>query len=202
MPFPVSSDEINLPFEKFPCVNLFGEPHSRSVPTVSSFHSQSMELVLTKLLKCGYRYPALILAKGLSRMLHHGWWMAFIAYSSDFSKTFTYFHDDFPIDFSDLAKWSEKRKVDSLIFCCSENSILNQHKVGRVLPKHIGVICMDIIDRKCGLSGIYQNRFQGGSVAVEWLHSMILTSYLGVTFKHQSIMIPGVWEEGTTCPVK
>ena len=194
--FPVALEELHLPFEKFTCIDLFSKPHLQKLPTVSSYHTQSMELVLQQLLQRGYRHPALILRNNLSDYLHHGWQMAFTAYVSRFTQTSTYIHDGELANPVALMRWAKKRKVDVLIYC--GNEYLSHHLLDEkyVSIGRMGVVCMDLFNPRGEVAGIYQNRFWGGAVAVEWLQSMLITAQVGIVHRPTALMIPGVWQEG------
>ncbi|HTJ79856.1 MAG TPA: LacI family DNA-binding transcriptional regulator [Rariglobus sp.] len=206
--FPLSVDEISLPFDQFTCINLFSEPHSLKLPTVSSYHAQSMELALQKLLERGCRHPALVLNKAISRVIHHGWLMAFKVYAEKFEKISMHLVDDGPIDLSLLDKWHEEKSadrldqwakkcaIDTLIYGFSENLIPEAHKTKEDASQHPLIVCMDLMDPDCGLAGIYQDRPQAGAMAVEWLQSMIMTAHIGVERKPTALMIPGIWKDG------
>jgi LacI family transcriptional regulator len=196
--FPIESGKVHLPFEKLICIDLFGEPHVQKLPTVSSYHAQSMELVLEKILQRGYQHPALILGNDLSNRLHHGWWMAFAVYSSRFAQASTYLHDGASTNFFTLAHWAKKRKVDVLIYC---SNTYMQTERGHFLER-LGAICMDLYELRGDMAGIYQNRARGGELAVEWLQSLLITAQLGIILQPNSLLIPGVWHEGKSLPFR
>jgi LacI family transcriptional regulator len=118
---PVALADLHLPFEKFPCIDLFSAPMVPELPTVSSYHAQSMELVLGELAQRGYQHPALIVGEGLSEYLHQGWRMVFQVESTRFSQASLYLHQNEVIDFPRLSLWARERNVDALIFGISEN---------------------------------------------------------------------------------
>ncbi len=199
--FPMKLEDIRLPFDKFECVNLFSEPHMETISTVSSYHAQSMEIVLQKLLERGYRHPALVLSQGLSEILHHGWQMAFSIYAPRFQQASSYFYEGSSVDQATLWAWAAQKGVDSLIICNSENLIPNLQMDGKMFGE-IGVVCMDLLNPDCGLSGIYQDRLRGGAVAVECLHSMLITAQLHIEKLSSATMIPGVWRDGISLSMR
>ncbi len=101
-----------------------------------------------------------------------------------------------------LRRWSGEREVDALVFGSSENRLptLDELRARKKSPLR-QIVSMDLLDPACGVSGIYQNRAQGGAVAVEWLQSLLLTERAGVGRPPVAIMVPGVWLEGSGAPV-
>jgi DNA-binding LacI/PurR family transcriptional regulator len=211
--FPSAIEEIAFPFDDFTCVSLFSEPHSARVSTVSSMHAQSMELVLAKLRARGFRHPALVIDPLLSQPLHHGWWTTFTVYASQFESASIFTIDEDAPLFSrstakrraaiaKLRRWAAEREVDALVFGSSENRLptLDELRARKKSPLR-QVVSMDLLDPACGVSGIYQNRAQGGAVAVEWLQSLLLTARTGVERSPVAIMIPGSWVEGSDATV-
>jgi hypothetical protein len=57
---------------------------------------------------------------------------------------------------------------------------------------------MDLLDPKCGISGIDQNRFRAGQNAVEWLQSMLITQKAPVVQEMSAMLVPGAWIDGAT----
>jgi len=193
--FPTPLDRINLPLKKFACIDLFSSPHLDHLPTVSSYHAQSMELALQELLKRGCRHPALVLEMELGEYLHHGWWMAFAVYSSRFTRASTCLREELVKNPEALFRWAEKRRVDALIFCSSENLVAESWRK-KALLKRMDLVCLDLLDPGCGLAGIYQDRHRGGALAVEWLHGQLLTAQTEAANGPYSLLIPGTWKEG------
>jgi hypothetical protein len=194
--------DIHLPFDKFECVNLFSEPHVETVSTVSSYHAQSMEIALQKLHERGYRHPALVLDKGLSEILHHGWQMAFGVQASRFERISSFPYEGDSLSRPPLTSWAAREGVDSLIVCNSENLVAGFRPGSRRSFAKLGVVCMDLLDPDCGFAGIYQDRPRGGAVAVERLHSMLITAQLHIEQLPSATMIPGVWREGESLPMR
>jgi DNA-binding LacI/PurR family transcriptional regulator len=211
--FPCAIEEIAFPFDDFTCVSLFSEPHSPRLSTVSSMHAQSMELVLEKLRARGFRHPALVIDPALSQPLHHGWWTTFTVYASQFERASIFTIDEDAPLFSrsaanrraavaKLRRWAAEREVDALVFGSSENRLPTIDEL-RARKKSLlrQIVSMDLLDPACGACGIYQNRAQGGAVAVEWLQSLLLTERAGVGRPPVAIMIPGNWVEGSDATV-
>jgi DNA-binding LacI/PurR family transcriptional regulator len=192
--FPLPIEEVHIPFDRFIGIDLFSDPHLKRLPTVSSFHAQSMEMVLDELVKRGYRHPALILAEDLSKYLRHGWWMAFTANAHRFSETSTFFRGKKPVSKKQQDQWLKKKGVDALVYCTSENFIPKDALGNRGM----GIVCMDLLDPECGISGISQNRKLAGSIAVEWLHGMLINAQIGWERTPHAVLIPGTWQPGKT----
>ena len=207
--FPLTLEDIHLPFNWFICINLFSQPYVQTLSAVSSYHAQSMELALQKLLTQGYRHPGLVLDKGISQVIHHGWWMAFNVYAHKFEQTSVYLVEDDPTNLNSDEKWSSKkavkaldrwaqeRRVDVLIYAgISEPRIPASHRIPPKASRDPLVICMDLLDPDSGMSGIYQDRFRAGYVAADWLHSMLITPQVEIARNPNALMIPGTWTNG------
>ena len=196
--FPMPISALHFPFGQFIGIDLFSDPHVGAVPTISSYHAQSMQLVLDELAARGYRHPVLAMARGLNQYLRHGWWTAFLANAGRFEETSVLFDDDASMGAPQLTKWAEARKADVFIYGTSENNI-PRGLVSRARRRsRIGVVSMDLLDPACGVAGIYQDRFKSGALAVEWLQSMMITSRIGVPREFGAMMIPGTWRAGDT----
>lgn len=204
--FPKPLEEIAFPFEDFTCVDLFSEPHTLKLPTVSSAHAQSMELALVKLRERGCKHPALLINQLISGAIHHGWQMAFQVYGSQFFEETSVFpvSDELMRLFSKatsarrtavarLETWAQNRNVDALLYCLDEFHVPQEHRSKS--PPGLEIVCMDLLDPECGISGIHQDRLQAGAVAVEWLQSLLLNSPAGVPRQPIAITIPGSWKE-------
>lgn len=193
--FPLSQKIVLSPEYGISCIDLFGQPYSEILPTVSSYHSQSMELALNKLLERGVRRPGLVIDLKISNLLHHGWLMVFGVYANQFQKTFLFEHQGCPSKSSVLADWITASRLDAVIFCTSENMMPKKSLVANWLRKDISVISMDLLNPEGGIMGIYQDRFRAGVAAVTQLHGMIITGKLELETHNNSIQIPGVWKE-------
>jgi DNA-binding LacI/PurR family transcriptional regulator len=206
---PKMMEEISFPFDRFTCVSVFGEPHTSALSTVSSQHAQSMELVLSKLKARGCRHPALVINEPLSKLIHHGWWTTFTVYGSQFESASVFAFDDNrrPLfsrnpalrrkAVASLEAWAKERGVDALIYGSNEHGIPAEHKKPQWRANHIPhIVALDLFDPHCGLCGIYQNRFQAGAIAVDWLQTQLLTERANTPNSRVAIMVPGRWIEG------
>lgn len=191
-PFPIES--LVFPFSQFIGINLFSDPYARKLSAVSSYHAQSMQWVMDELVKRGYRRPMLMIGSSLSQSLQHGWRMTFLANAKRFCKVSSY-DTDKKAPLTEQVRYIKEKKADVLIYCTSQNRIPSAF----LQPSNkIGVVCMDLLDPKRGVSGIDQNRFRAGQNAVEWLQSMLITQKAHGVQEMSAMLIPGVWIDGTT----
>ena len=182
--------------EPFICVGLFSPSLPRGFPSVSSHHVQSMQRVLEEAGKRNYRHPALVLQES-TQARHVEWRMAFAEYSQRFPQSSLYAYKGNHPDALFLQQWAEKKTVDVLICCGCEKEMIKAGAYGRPDLQGVGVVCMDLPNPDCGLSGIYQNRAQIGSLAVEYLHGILQRGEAEKTVAG-SLLIPGAWIEGTS----
>ncbi|MEI6321579.1 MAG: LacI family DNA-binding transcriptional regulator [bacterium] len=194
--FPVETACIPPSPTGFHCVDLFSQPHSVTVSTVSSNHAQSMELVLMHLKKSGYEKPALILNTRISTILHHGWRMAFSVSAQNFKKMLHFNHEEFPVSESSLTQWIGLHRPDALLFCYSEDHMPGAKILSRWHREGIASLCMDLLDPDCGIAGIYQDRKLAGAEALSLLHGMLMAGGLVVVRPPTATLIPGTWMEG------
>ena len=194
--FPVETACIPPPPAGFHYLDLFSQPHSVSASTVSSNHAQSMELVLMHLKKSGYEKPALVLNTRISTILHHGWRMAFSVSAQNFKKILHFNHEGFPVSESSLTQWTSLHRPDALLFCYSEDHMPGAKILSRWHREGIASLCMDLLDRDCGIAGIYQDRKLAGAEALSLLHGMLMTGGLGVVRPPTATLIPGTWIAG------
>lgn len=194
--FPVETGSIPSPPVGFHCVDLFSQPHSVALSTVSSNHAQSMELVLMHLKNAGYKRPALILNTRISSILHHGWRMAFSVSAQHFKKMLHFNHEGFPVNESSLTQWILLHRPDVLLFCYSEDFMPAAKILSRWHREGITSLCMDLLDPDSGIAGIYQDRKLAGAEALSLLHGMLMTGGLGVVRSPTATLIPGTWKEG------
>lgn len=180
----------------FTCVSLFSPSLSRGFPSVSSHHVQSMQRVLEEAGKRNYRHPALVLQES-THACHDEWRMAFAEYSRKFPQSSLYIYKGNHPTALFLRQWAEKKAVDVLICCGSEKEMIEAGPSGKPDLQGMGIICMDLLNPDCGLSGIYQNRTQIGSLAVEYLHGILQRGEAERTVAG-SLLIPGVWIEGAS----
>jgi DNA-binding LacI/PurR family transcriptional regulator len=191
-PFPIES--LAFPFSQFIGINLFSDPYATKLSAVSSYHAQSMQWVMDELVKRNYRRPMLMIGSCLSQSLQHGWRMTFLANAKRFSKMSSY-DTDKRAPLAEHARYIKEKKADVLIYCTSENRI----PPAFLQPgTKLGVVCMDLLDPKCGVSGIDQNRFRAGQNAVEWLQGILITQKEHAVQEMNAMLIPGVWIDGAT----
>ncbi len=197
--FPLGIQQLNLPFDKIACVDLFCEPHLEKLNTVTSYHAQSMKLALQEVRKRGYRRPALAVRSKLSEYLCHGWLMAFHIYGASFELPMTYVYPEAITDFTALARWINTNQPDVLLYGGDEIIAKELHQQDSSLARRMGIVALDVHNPNCGVSGIYQNRMGAGTAAVELLQSMVNTGQANRPAPPQSLMIPGTWVDGKTC---
>jgi DNA-binding LacI/PurR family transcriptional regulator len=194
--FPFPPESLPRPPEGFHCIDLFSQPHSSALPTVSSNHSQSMDLALQHLKNAGFQRPALILNSRISEILHHGWRMTFAASLTNFKSGKIFVHDGFPIKKTAFEEFISKHRPDTLVFCYSEDRMPPAKFLSQWHRRGIAAVCMDLLDPHGGTSGIYQDRKWAGSEALSLLHGMLMTGGMGAVRLPTATLIPGVWVEG------
>ena len=194
--FPLDPSTVAPP-ENMPCIDLFSQPHVGILPTVSSNHAQSMELVLHRLRKRGFKRPGLVLNMGISSILHHGWYRTFSSYSEDFEAAPISRQEGFPADPAALENWIGREHPDALIFCFSEDRMPARKHLSRWKRQGISSLCMDLLDPDCGIPGIHQDRKQAGAEAFSILHGMMVGASLGIRRIPLATLLPGTWKEGS-----
>lgn len=194
--FPVEAALLPQPPPGFHCVDLFSQPHSALVSTVSSNHPQALELVLAHLKRSGIEKPALIVNASISTILHHGWRSTFSVANHQFKKMLLFEHHGFPLGESSLEQWIRKNCPDSLLFCYSEDHMPDAKLLLRWNRRGIASLSMDLLDPKCGIGGIYQNRKLAGAEALSLLHGMLTTEGFGAFRPPTATLIPGAWIKG------
>lgn len=93
--------------------------------------------------------------------------------------------------------WLRQHRPDAVV---TGNSLFPEflRKLKIAAPKDIGVACVVLTSRDSRVSGIYEDHFHIGEVAVDYTVSMIQRGEYGVPLFPQNVSASGLWVEGET----
>ncbi len=94
-------------------------------------------------------------------------------------------------------KWYDKYRPEVIV--TGDRGILgllDSFSIG--VPSEVGVACLLVTEHNDRLSGIYEDGFHIGEVAIDFLVAMIHRGERGVPDRPQRVLVEGVWNPGQT----
>lgn len=168
--------------------------------TVAIAHYQAVREVFDTLWQRGYRRIGCAIPKTVDSRCDNVYLSAYLG------KNYLHGNLDLPLlyqDFDeqinphDLAQWCKSHRLDAVIS--------NHYLVDKVLaagglptPEKIAAACPSLSNKDSELSGIYENSFHIGEVAVDFLVDMVYRAERGIPRYPQRLNVEGIWHEGKT----
>jgi hypothetical protein len=82
------------------------------------------------------------------------------------------------------------------VLSCDSNILDRLEQLGVRVPDNFGLACPSLSSDKTRLAGVVENGVRMGSVAVDYLVSMIHRGERGVPTTAERILVEGSWHEG------
>ncbi|MGE9292075.1 MAG: LacI family DNA-binding transcriptional regulator [Puniceicoccales bacterium] len=169
--------------------------------TVSATQYRATVQVIKKMQAYGYRRIGLVFDHTHSERTDNNYLAGYLAaqYSS---KEKPIVFDNYRVEDSSFLKMLHSKDRPDAIVSGSESLHEYLKKNGIRVPEDIGVAC-PVLSKKDGeMSGIFEDSFHIGEVAVDKLTNMIMRSERGIPEQVQRTLIEGKWIEGKTLPDK
>lgn len=158
----------------------------------------NMTLALRKLTAAGYRRIGLCLTRTLDIVINHVWVGSYLGFQRDLAAECCLppYVADLPTPES-LARWFDQHRPDVIIQCQKlvRNCI---GELGRDIPGELGLVDLNVNGPDDAMTGIDQDLESVGAVAVEQVVAQLHRNERGIPLKRQTVLVQGVWREGTT----
>lgn len=189
---------LNLSWDKFAAVTCgFASTHS-SLHMASSHHFHSAALALRKLRDLGYRRIGVLLEQRNDANRGYGLMEGCLTEQRRYSPDQMLPVMSLPnLTTAPLRDYLARYKPDAVLTNFTNTSeCMKELKVA--VPADMGLAYLSETKLEAGLSGVNENAFVVGEVAIELVASMIQRNEFGIPAASRCIMIDGFWVEGRT----
>ncbi len=194
-PLPTPQVSIGIDFQDFSAVAFGYSMHPNTLHLVTNHHTQTMDLVVAKLVELGYRRPGYCISPA-SDVGGNYIWISRLLYLYSKYPELTQIPRLASTGKEALAKWLKKYKPDVLI---GFNTLLPEiEELGYKVPRDIGAVSMAVDVRDPRMSGANENDFLIGKTAVDLLVGMIHRGELGAPEVPIRTLIDSSWFPGKT----
>lgn len=196
-PQPRSKVPVELNFHDFSAVAFGYSMHPHMLHLVTNHHTQTMDLVMDKVMALGYRRPGYCILPSTDVGGNYIW-ISRLLYLFTMHRELTPVPRLQSIEPEAFDKWIKKYKPDVLI---GYNAVLPEiEKLGYRVPEDIGFVSMavDVTDPR--VSGANQNDFLIGKIATDVLVGMIHRGERGLPEVPVRTLVDSTWFEGETLP--
>lgn len=194
-PQPESRVHIDIDFQDFSAVAFGYSMHPHMLHLVTNHHTQTMDLVIAKLVELGYRRPGYCILPS-SDVGGNYIWISRLLYLYSKYPELTQIPRLPSIESAALAKWLKKYKPDVII---GFNIYLSDiEKLGYKVPQDIGFVSLAVDTRDPRISGANENDSLIGKTALDVLVGMIHRSERGVPEVPIRTLVDSTWFPGKT----
>ncbi|MFA7344845.1 MAG: LacI family DNA-binding transcriptional regulator [Terrimicrobiaceae bacterium] len=194
-PQPVSQGSIGLDFQDFSAVAFGYSMHPHMLHLVTNHHTQTMDLVIAKLVELGYRRPGYCILPSTDAGGNYIWISRLMHIYSRYPEL-----SQIPRMVSKegaaFAKWIKKYQPDVLIGF--NNFLPEVEKLGYQVPADIGFVSMAVDPKNPRISGANENDFLIGKTALDVLVGMIHRGERGAPEVPIRTLIDSTWFPGET----
>jgi LacI family transcriptional regulator len=199
-PLPVALGHMRLEWERFSAVALGYSLAAPLLHRAVNHQFRSMRLALRRLRKMGYRRIGLALRASFDERVDHHWAGAFLVEqrrSSPQDPVPLFVVQDPEFTREAFLKWRLANKPE-VVVSQHEEVIEWLREAGIAVPEKVGFVHLDCPDKSGAVAGIYQNGPEVGTVAVDFLVSMVQRNERGIPPLPYSILVDGSWVDGET----
>lgn len=158
----------------------------------------NMSLAMRKLTAAGYRRIGLCLTKTLDEMINHVWVGSYLGFQLGLppDARIPPYIGDWPGKES-LTRWFDQHRPDVIIQC---QKMIRECicELRHDIPAELGLVDLNVKGPDDSMTGIDQDLESVGAVAVEQVVAQLHRNERGIPVKRQTVLVPGVWREGTT----
>jgi len=200
-PQPESRMFIPMDYSQF-AVIAFGYSLQPSVfHVVTNHHFHSMNLLLEHLQELDYRRVGLFVATDWNEKVENSLLggLALARWRSKKLKNVPPLLDSRTSD-ATLRKWLDTHKPDVVV--SHSGTYQRLVRLGYRVPEDVGFASMNLGSKEHPLSGLYQNNFQIGRAAVDFVVSMLHSGERGVPRIPMRTLVESEWKQGQTLRAK
>lgn len=206
-PLAEGAPPIHLQWHRFAVVALSVPLPNVALTTVSNDHYNSSLRVARECVQRGYRRVGLVLRAENSRRFEGRWEAGVLTAVYTFAQLplLPPFYVLDPPDPDGLVKWIRKNRPDVIVTTSAQivpDFLPTLRRAGFRVPQDIGLAVLACPEAGSPLTGIFQNGHLIGAKAVDVVLGMVERHERGTALQAQSMMLQGVWNEGTTLPVR
>ncbi len=199
-PLVVGAPPPALAWEHFSTVRLGVPLPSLTITSVCNDHFFSSLQVARECYRRGYQRPGLLLLRQHRQHFHARWDGGLHAgrhLMPKFKPTRTLLLEDWE-QLEPVARWLEREKPDVIVSPGTDNLLHHLEKLGRRVPRDLGLASLALPERNHGCSGIWQNGRLLGATAIDAIVGLLERNERGLPEQTRVIMVEGVWNEGQT----
>lgn len=189
-----------LQWENFSAVRLGVPLPALTITSVCNDHFFSSLQVARECYRRGYSRPGLVLLR-MHRQHFHARWDGGLLVGRHlipkFKQARTLVLEDWD-HLEPVAAWLEKEKPDVIVSPSSHVLLDHIAKLGRRIPRDIGMASLACPEMNHVCSGIWQNGRLLGATAIDNIISMLESNECGLPEQTRVTMVEGVWNEGQT----
>lgn len=199
-PFPRLGMEIKLDWSKFSVVAHGLSLASPVFHRTSNDHYQSMLLAMHECQRRGYLRPAFALDAPTTERLEFRWEAAYQTAMEKlgFQRKIPPLLMTTRWEPDQLCRWVKRTKPDVVITLILEDQVRELVKRGLRIPEKIGLVSLSVARAGSDLSGVFQDPFAMGEVAVDQLIKMVERNETGVPADSITLTLAGQWNPGRT----
>lgn len=197
-PQPRPGTTLEFCFDSFSAVTFGYTLTTPQLHTIALHHHRSMEMLVRKLLELGYRRPGLVLSTSEDMRTDRIWSAAFWSEQRALGRD-----QRVPIltgekvDAARVLQWFKRHRPDVVV---ASNIEVYQWLTGSgvAIPEQAGFASLGAVEKDSFLSGIWQNSYETGAKAVDFLINMIHNGERGIPSVRANLLIDAAWSEGST----
>jgi LacI family transcriptional regulator len=199
-PLPVAGQFLPLRYDELSAV-AFGYSMRPSVlHLVTNHHVHTMQAILDKAIAFGYLRIGLSIRAGWNAKIDHGWQAAMLVFQANHPALpkipIFWDTDKDPL----LARWIERHSPELVI--SSDDVATRLDRLGYRVPKDIAFASPFLRKDEKHLSGVHENDFLIGQIAVDEVIGMLHRGETGIPETPIRTLVEGVWIPGSTLPPK
>lgn len=199
-PLVVGAPPPALAWENFSAVRLGVPLPSLTITSVCNDHFFSSLQVARECYRRGYQRPGLLLLRQHRQHFHARWDGGLLVgrhLMPKFRQTKTLLLENWD-QLDPIAGWLEKEMPDVVVAPGSDVLLAHLQKLGRRVPRDLGLASLALPERNHACSGIWQNGRLLGATAIDAIVGLLERNERGLPEQTRVIMVEGVWNEGQT----
>jgi DNA-binding LacI/PurR family transcriptional regulator len=196
-PLPHNQRTLDLDFSNFAVVGLGASVALPPIDRVSNDHFQSALLALEKCRELGYRRVGFVVSREMSERLEDRWLAGFYLAQQRLASAqrVAPLLPERTTEIADsLAAWHAREKPDVVLF--GYFAVDYQARV----PRDVGLVALSVYNPAGRLTGIFQDSFALGAIAVDHLVGRLQRSDFGPNETARLNLMAGRWAPGQTAP--
>ncbi|QYY35340.1 LacI family DNA-binding transcriptional regulator [Ruficoccus sp. ZRK36] len=199
-PMPHPNMELDFPWEDFSVVTFGYTLKKPEFHTVTATQFRSTLRLLEKMYDYGYRRIGYGIASIHDERVGHSFRGAYLTFVHQMGLEPLIF--DYKWGFVRGFKTFLRKARPDVVMTGDVAFLKYAREAGIRIPEDIPLTCPVLDSEQSELTGMYEDSFHIGEVAVDKLTNLVMRGDRGIPVKVQRTLIEGVWNEGKTLPDK